>query len=266
MNYWTQSKDNVYVAAHRGWCEKYPENTMAAFKAAAQLRVDQIETDVRLTKDGELVLIHDATVDRTTNGSGRVIDLTLAELKALDAGIKKGESFKGEQIPTFKEFLEYCRTLDWMTLDIELKIYPEELGTELAFETADRILEITDRYGFTDRCFINTFSGKVHDYIRKKYGDKYKQHVYFPMTHLGKCEIYPYSYAYCCCMFSAWGEKMATVYDFNRMESMGVQPMAGASVCNEETVDMALERGATLITCNNPDVILDILRKKGKHK
>ena len=73
MNYWTQSKDNIWVAAHRGWCSKYPENTMEAIKAAVEVGVDQIETDVRVTKDGELVLFHDPTVDRTTNGTGKVI-------------------------------------------------------------------------------------------------------------------------------------------------------------------------------------------------
>ena len=59
MNYWTQSKQNIFVAAHRGWRSKYPENTLAAFRAALELGVDQIETDVRVTADGELVLIHD---------------------------------------------------------------------------------------------------------------------------------------------------------------------------------------------------------------
>ena len=96
MNYWQQNSSNIYVAAHRGWRSKYPENTMEAFRAAIELGVDQIETDVRITKDGVLVLIHDDTVDRTTNGIGRVCDLTLADLKALDAG-------SGTQIPTLTE-------------------------------------------------------------------------------------------------------------------------------------------------------------------
>ena len=61
MNYWTQSPKNIYVAAHRGWCAAYPENTLLAFQKALELGVDQIETDIRITKDGELVLIHDAT-------------------------------------------------------------------------------------------------------------------------------------------------------------------------------------------------------------
>lgn len=86
MNYWTQNRDNIYVAAHRGWSTKYPENTMPAFRAALELGVDQLETDVRVTKDGELVLIHDGTVDRTTDGTGRVYDMTFEELQQLDAG------------------------------------------------------------------------------------------------------------------------------------------------------------------------------------
>ena len=81
MNYWTQSEKNIFVAAHRGWCDKYPENTMLAFRKALEVGVDQIETDVRITADGELVCIHDDSVDRTTNGSGKVCELTLAELQ-----------------------------------------------------------------------------------------------------------------------------------------------------------------------------------------
>ena len=70
MNYWTQSKDNIYVAAHRGWSTIYPENTLLAFKKAIEIGVDQIETDVRITRDGELVCIHDATVGYRT-GKGQ---------------------------------------------------------------------------------------------------------------------------------------------------------------------------------------------------
>ena len=91
MNYWTNSKDNIFVAAHRGWLQLFPENTMEAFRAAAGLGVDQIETDIHMTKDGELVIIHDHKLDRTTNGTGFVKDYTLAELKQLDAGYLYGD-------------------------------------------------------------------------------------------------------------------------------------------------------------------------------
>lgn len=260
MNYWTQNKDNIYVAAHRGFCSDYPENTMLAFKKALEVGVDQLETDVRVTKDDELVLIHDSTVDRTTDGSGKVCDFTLEELKKLDAG-------RGERIPTFVEFMDYIKDHPTITLDIELKAYPHEVGDK-AYEVADRVLKLVDDYGFADRVVINTFSAQLHEYIAQKYAGKYRQHVYFPSTVMKKIKRDPLEYAYCCCMFMAFYSEvnMATEEEFDVCASRGVQPWAGACVKDEKTVDMAIERGATLITCNNPDVVLDILRKRGKHK
>ena len=264
MNYWTQSNENIYVAAHRGWSAKYPENTMAAFRAAAELGVDQIETDIRITADGELVLIHDATVDRTTNGTGLVREKTLAELRALDAGSWKGEEYAGLQIPTFKEFMDYMATLPDMTIDFELKEYPVDGRDAIAYEVCDRIMAMIDEYGFTDRCVINTFNAKLHEYIQEKYGNKYRQHVYFPVTHMGEVKVDPYSYGYCCCMF---GEGiMAEKDEFAKMKARGVQPWAGAGVKDAAGVDMAIERGAELITCNNVDVVLELLRQRGRHK
>lgn len=258
MQYWTQSEKNIFVAAHRGWCGKYPENTMAAFRAALDLGVDQIETDVRVTKDGELVLIHDAAVDRTTNGTGLVIDYTFEELRKLDAG-------NGEMIPTLIELMELVKEHPTLTLDIELKEYPTEGREELAFSVCDRILEIIDRYGFTDRCVVNTFSGKLHEYVVEKYGTKYRQHVFYPLRHLGACEKDPYTYAYCTCIFGLEGE--VTVEDVKKLhEEYGVRIWAGAYVKDEAGVDLAVSIGSELITCNNPDEILDILRRKGLHK
>ena len=261
MNYWTQSPTNIYVAAHRGWCAKYPENTMPAFRAAAELGVDQLETDVRVTKDGELVLIHDATVDRTTNGTGRVCDLTLAELKTLDAG-------NGAQIPTFIEFMDYVKTLPAMTLDIELKEYPTPGHEKIAYSVCDCIIQIIEDYGFADRVVLNTWSGRLHEYIQEKYGSKYRQHVYFPVCHLGALTQDPYHYAFCCCMFSSFYNKhnIATKEDCAKMASLGVEPWAGAGIKDEAGVDEAIRCGATLITCNNPDEILAILRQKGYHR
>lgn len=95
----------VNVVAHRGFSGKYPENTAAAFEAAIALGCHTIEFDVHLTRDSQLVVIHDATVDRTTNGTGRVADLTLAELQALDAGSWFRAEFAGEQVLSLAEAL-----------------------------------------------------------------------------------------------------------------------------------------------------------------
>ena len=95
----------IVVIAHRGANKFAPENTLAAFRKAIELGCDYFELDVRRTKDGQLVLMHDGSVDRTTNGTGSVVDMTLAEIRALDAGIKRGEQWKGEKVPTFEEAL-----------------------------------------------------------------------------------------------------------------------------------------------------------------
>ena len=269
MNYWTQGKKNIYVAAHRGDSAYYPENTMVAFRAAIEEKVDQIELDVRVTLDNELVIIHDALVDRTTNGKGKVCEKTLAELRALDAGYKKGEQFRGEKIPTLVEFFELVKDHPTMTVDVELKEYPTTPGNEeKAYEVCDRVLKMIDDYGYTDRVVINSFSTPLNEYIYKKYGKKYRQHVYYPINYMsGIATVDPYSYAYCTCMFrSIFSDlNMAEADEFAKMEKMGPQPWAGACVKDEVGVDRAIANGATLITCNNPGEILEILRKKGYH-
>lgn len=258
MNYWTQSKENIFVAAHRGWKEKYAENTMEAFRSAANLGVDQIETDIRLTKDGELVLFHDDTLERVTDGSGKVCEHTLAELKKLKV---KGM----DNIPTFTELLEMMRDYPMLTLDVELKEYPTEGREELSYSTCDRVLQLLSDYHLDDRCVINTFSGKLHEYIYRTYQGKYKQHVYYPQRCLGPCEVDPYSYAYCTCVFGVQ-EGDVTIDDVHKLHrETGVRIWAGAYVKDEESVDLAIRMGAELITCDNPDKVLDILRKKKLH-
>ncbi|MBR2988656.1 MAG: glycerophosphodiester phosphodiesterase, partial [Clostridia bacterium] len=114
----------VKLAAHRGYSSKYPENTMLAFREALKYDIDMVENDVHMTKDGELVLMHDHKVNRTTNGDGLVRELTLEQVRLLDAGSWKGEEFKGEKVPTFREFCELFKNYPDIEVNIELKDYP----------------------------------------------------------------------------------------------------------------------------------------------
>lgn len=114
--------DNV---AHRGATGYAPENTIAAYDLAVDMKVDYIEIDVQRSKDGQLVSIHDTTVDRTTDGTGKVGDLTLEQLRSLDAGSWKGEEFTGEQIPTFEEILDRYRGKVGILIELKApEIYP----------------------------------------------------------------------------------------------------------------------------------------------
>lgn len=257
MNYWNQSPQNIYVAGHRGFCAAYPENTMASFKAAIDVGVDQIETDVRITKDNELVLIHDGIVDTTTNGTGRVCDYTLAELKELDAG-------RGERIPTLRELLELVKDHPTLTLDIELKEYPVPGWEDVAFRTCDATIAMLEEYGFGERCVINSFSGKLNEYVYKTYGGKYKQHLFFPpsVMDMSGCELPAYSFGYCACVFG--GEADTESVQQFRKES-GLRVWGPSSMKDEKGVELAVQMGVELITCNNPDEVLAILRRKGLH-
>ena len=99
----------IAVIGHRAGRGLRPENTLAAIKNAIALGVDYVELDIRATADGKLVIMHDSTVDRTTNGKGQVKDLTSREIAALDAGSKFGGKYVGEHVPTFDQVLAACK-------------------------------------------------------------------------------------------------------------------------------------------------------------
>ena len=117
------------ICAHRGATENHPENTIPAFEEASRLGAQMIEFDVQLTKDGYLVVIHDDTVDRTTNGSGLVESMTLADIKKLDACSWKSEKFKETRIPTLKEALQVMPTNVWLNVHLKGR---QELGKKVA--------------------------------------------------------------------------------------------------------------------------------------
>lgn len=119
----------IWAVAHRGASDRYPENTLLAFERALEAGADAIECDVHLTADGEVVVIHDATVDRTTNGHGEVAALTLDELRQLDAGSWKDARFSGQRIPTLREVAELVRGR--VPLFVEVKGRSPELPARL---------------------------------------------------------------------------------------------------------------------------------------
>jgi glycerophosphoryl diester phosphodiesterase len=134
---------NTRACAHRGDSKCAPENTVPAFISAVRKGAHQIELDLYLSKDGKLVVIHDTTVDRTTNGTGKVTDLTFDELRALDAGSWFDGKFAGTQIPTFREALEVIP--QHILCNVHLKNAPG------VAEAATHVLVEMDRL---DHCFL----------------------------------------------------------------------------------------------------------------
>jgi glycerophosphoryl diester phosphodiesterase len=115
---WGQTRQVVAIS-HRGEHLVRPENTIPAFQEAIRVGADFIEVDVQTTADGKLVLSHDGTVDRCTNGKGRVSEMTFEQVEALDAGIKKGEQFAGTKVPTFDEVLDLARGKIGIYVDVK---------------------------------------------------------------------------------------------------------------------------------------------------
>ena len=112
----------VQIFAHRGSSGTHPENTLPAFAEAVRVNADGIELDVHLTEDGELVVIHDEEVDRTTNGKGLVREKTLEEIKKLNAGLWFNDKFPAAKIPTLKEVLDLLLQKNYRgTVMIEIK-------------------------------------------------------------------------------------------------------------------------------------------------
>lgn len=107
------------ICAHRGGGATHPENTLPALEAAVALGAHMVEFDIAITRDGALVLMHDATVNRTTDGKGKVLDFTLAELKRLDAGVKTGAQFVGTRVPTLEEALAVLPRNIWINIDFK---------------------------------------------------------------------------------------------------------------------------------------------------
>ena len=153
MNRWLQS-ERCLVIAHRGASAAAPENTLAAFRLAADLGADGVELDVRRTVDGQLVVIHDASVDRTTGGTGRVGALTLDQLRRFDAGRKFGPPFRGERIPLLSQVFEVLGGR--LLVDVEVKA----AGVEAA------VLDLIRKTQMVDSVLISSFDAQVVAHVR----------------------------------------------------------------------------------------------------
>ncbi len=127
---WRARGIGLRVGGHRGASAVAPENTYAAFEQAVAQGADYAETDIRTTADGELVLVHDATLDRTSDGRGPVSSITLADVRRLDAGAWYGEAFRGERIPELSTFLRWIEARPSFGAALEVKA--SGVGAEVA--------------------------------------------------------------------------------------------------------------------------------------
>lgn len=142
------------IFAHRGASAYAPENTLAAFELAVRQNADGIELDAKLTRDGQVIVIHDQTLDRTTNGTGRVSQQPLSAIKTLDAGEHFDACFKGEPVPTLSEVFEAVGRVSF--INVELTNY-ESPRDPLAEEVANTV----KRHNLADRILFSSFNPLV---------------------------------------------------------------------------------------------------------
>jgi glycerophosphoryl diester phosphodiesterase len=187
---------NIYILGHRGASGTAPENTESAFKKALQNGADGVELDIHLTKDKELVVIHDERVDRTTNGTGYVKDLTLREIKKLDAGSYFSPQFAREKILTLGEALEITNGCKIINIEIKNNIirYPN---------IEEKIINIIKQKKLEDKIICSSFNHYSIHIMKKlaseiKTGLLYLSTLYQPWVYakrIGADAIHPYYFS-----------------------------------------------------------------------
>ena len=250
---WT-GKFPVWVVAHRGFSGAAPENTIAAFKKAIEVDSDMIECDVHLSKDGEVVVIHDDTLKRTTNGNGKVRDLTLRELKRLDAGAWFGAQFSGEKIPALKEVLELTRGK--IPLQVELK--EGDLGQPAMIELVDRSFQEVEKAGMLDQVLFSSFNLSAIERIREKNPNLPLALIYnkpwnSPQEITGGN---PFPVLSC-------SGKVLNPANASRARQQGIKVLVW-TLNTEEQMEHFLKVGVDGIVTNYPDKLITILKKKSK--
>jgi glycerophosphoryl diester phosphodiesterase len=238
----------IIVEGHRGWAAKYPENTMLSFKEALKLGVDAIEFDVWLTADKVPVIMHDGNSLRTCGTDGTLTKMTLAQVKELEPCYKEkfGDAFcgMGLRVPTLEELLQYCaENYPQIKLGVEIKDYTEE--------TVDLTVELLKKYGFFDDCYFYAFNARIIKYLKTRYNGRTMGYPDLLMF-----EFQPDSYSYY--------EEIGISLRVARSEAAPIflnkgLPMHFYCADTEEDVRFCIEKGADLITANDPVPLLKFL-------
>ena len=240
----------ILVEGHRGYCAKYPENTLLSYEKAMELGVDVFEFDVWLSADKVPVLMHDSNPKRTCGVYGDLREMTLAEIKAqLEPCYEEkfGDQFKGIglTVPTLEELLQLAaEKRPDILFGVEIKQYTEE--------TVDLTVELLNKYGVFDRCFFYAFNARIIKYLKTKYNART---MGYPEVQMGEFEFND-SYNYY--------EEIGLSMNFVKSEICSHYMAKGFPAhmyCadTEEDVKLCIERGASLITANDPVPLMKVL-------
>lgn len=240
------------IIAHRGSSGNAPENTLAAFSLALEHGVDAIECDVRLTKDNHLVVIHDATLNRTTNSTGYVRDHTLEQLKSLDAGAWFHRRFAGERIPTLEDVLALVDGK--RGLNIEIK--PVSNSTD-ATAIVQRCVTSLRKFRAQRYVLISSFQHSLLRLVRRYDAAVNIGLLYHPVHHLGKSPIrLARQHEACVFVCNARFLRPGVIIDAHRSNIA----VAVYTVDTRNQLHRCLRMGVEGIVTNVPETILKLLQ------
>lgn len=170
------------IIAHRGDSAHRPENTLAAFKSALDLGADLLELDVQLTKDGHVVVIHDGSVDRTTDGQGRVADMTLAEIRKLSAGYPErfGDRYAAEKVPTLAEALTLARGRAKVMIEIKKESISDAEDDEAGIEV--KVVAAVRQAGMDANVLFLSFDRRALRRLQKLAPELRRGHLFYRAT------------------------------------------------------------------------------------
>ena len=261
----------VTVVAHRGDWRNSPENSMQAFRNCLEMGVDMIEIDVRKTKDNELVIIHDATVDRTTNGKGKVADLTLDEIRKLRLRAGHGVVTR-HGIPTLEEVLNLCKGKVLINVD-------------KGYDYFDQMYQLLVKTGTLDQVVIK--GGHSYEKVKAQNGKVLDEVIYMPIVNLNNKDaeaqldgwLAAKPVAIECCISKYTPEVERLLQKIRQSQSKiwinSLWPSLNDGHDDDRAVEMdqedeawgwILDRGATLIQTDRPEELLDYLKDKKRRK
>lgn len=262
--------DRPMVIAHQGGELLAPSNTMAAFTNAANMGVDVLETDLHITKDGQLVAIHDPSVDRTTNGHGKVADMTLEEIQKLNAGyhfkdLEGNYSYRGKgvYIPTAEEIFQKFGN----TVRVEMEI-KDDNPPERYEEMASKLWTLIKKYHMEDKILVASFDQDILDTFTTYSKDKVatsggKQEVTkfvvfhkFFLRNLYQPETDSFQLPTEDSGFDLTDKKL-----INGAHRRGMQ-IQYWTIDDPKTMKKLIDSGADGILTNRPDLLLDLLKQK----
>lgn len=266
----------VLVCGHRGDRVHGIENTMTAFQMAVNAGVDMIETDVRMCADGHLILMHDETVDRTTDGTGAVKDLTLPQIQNLNAAKLSAGEFAPEPPATLRQLLDYCAHHPDLMLNIELKDYPTPGNEKFAYSCCDKVVDMLLEYEVGDRTWINSFDGRLLERVYRRCGKIFHYHGFYPWFILGPMQTDPETFIDVACMQHRYQLSDGTVkkYEdplcpkawFDYLLSRGIMPLLAPSLKEYSLFDCGILWGSRIVNPDDPYAMLEHLRRQGLHK